>query len=67
MMKLVITLGAIFGVAAVAGCTLLLPTQDLIQSCTAQADCPDGFICEDQACLPADEEDSGAEEEEEED
>ena len=37
-----------------AGCTLLLPTQDLIKPCTAQADCDDGFVCEDNACLPED-------------
>ena len=48
----------VFVVAAVAGCTLLLPTNELITPCTVQADCDalgDGFICEDQACLPEDE------------
>jgi hypothetical protein len=43
--------------AAVAGCTLLLPTNELITPCTVQADCDalgDGFVCEDQACLPED-------------
>jgi hypothetical protein len=41
--------------AALSGCTLLLPTQDLIQPCVAQEDCADGFLCEDNACLPEDE------------
>lgn len=43
--------------AAVAGCTLLLPTNELITPCTVQADCDalgDGFVCEEQACLPED-------------
>ena len=44
--------------AAVAGCTLLLPTNELITPCTAQADCDealgDGFVCEENACLPED-------------
>jgi len=43
--------------AAVAGCTLLLPTNELITPCTVQADCDalgDGFVCEGQACLPED-------------
>ncbi len=48
------------GAAAVAaavftGCTLLLPTQELIVPCVEQADCDDGFVCEDNACLPEDE------------
>lgn len=45
--------------AAVGGCTLLLPTNELITPCTAQAECDealgDGFVCEDNACLPEDE------------
>ena len=43
-----------------AGCTLLLPTNELITPCTAQADCEDGFVCEDNACLPEDVDDSGS-------
>jgi hypothetical protein len=42
-------------IAFFAGCTLLLPTQDLITPCTVQDDCGAGFICEDNACLPEDE------------
>ncbi|MDP2339381.1 MAG: hypothetical protein Q8O67_00375 [Deltaproteobacteria bacterium] len=37
------------------GCTLLLPTGELIKPCVEQADCDDGFLCEDEACLPEDE------------
>ena len=44
--------------SAVSGCTLLLPTNELITPCTAQADCDealgDGFVCEENACLPED-------------
>jgi hypothetical protein len=44
--------------AAVVGCTLLLPTNELITPCTNQADCDEalgpGFVCEAQACLPED-------------
>lgn len=44
------------GIAAVVGgCTLLLPTAELIKPCVEQADCDDGFICQDEACLPEDE------------
>jgi hypothetical protein len=44
--------------AAASGCTLLLPTEDLIIPCQSQADCDDkagdGFVCEENACLPED-------------
>jgi hypothetical protein len=35
------------------GCTLILDTEGLIAECVVQADCGDGFICEENACLPA--------------
>ena len=45
-------------VVAASGCTLLLPTDQLITPCTDQADCDEalgaGFVCEEQACLPED-------------
>ena len=37
-----------------AGCTLLLPTDQIIKPCTADADCAAGFSCQDNACLPLD-------------
>ncbi len=40
-----------------SGCTLLLPTNELIQDCVEQADCEDGFVCEENACLPEDQDD----------
>ncbi len=46
--------------AAFAGCTLLLPTNELITPCTVQAECEAGFVCEDAACLPEDEDDGSA-------
>ncbi len=42
-------------VAALGSCTLLLPTGELIKPCVEQAECDDGFICQDEACLPEDE------------
>jgi len=48
-------------VATAAGCTLLLPTNELITPCTVQEDCADGFVCEDNACLPIDEDDGSGE------
>lgn len=50
-----LALSSLVTVALLAGCTLLLPTQDLIVPCVEQADCDEGFICDDQACLPEDE------------
>jgi hypothetical protein len=45
-------------VVGASGCTLLLPTDQLIVPCQSQADCDDkagdGFVCEDNACLPED-------------
>jgi hypothetical protein len=45
-------------VAVAVGCTLLLPTETLIVPCQSQADCDenagDGFVCEENACLPED-------------
>jgi len=55
-MKPFIALSSLATVALLAGCTLLLPTQDLIVPCVEQADCDEGFVCEDQACLPEDDE-----------
>jgi len=49
---------------ALSACTLLLPTDQIIQPCTASDECLEGFICEENACLPIDEAaeiDSGAE------
>jgi hypothetical protein len=42
------------------GCTLLLPTGDLIKPCVEQAECDDGFVCQDEACLPEDDAEAGA-------
>ena len=47
-------------VAGLTGCTLLLPTGELIKPCTEQAECDEGFICQDEACLPEDETEVGA-------
>ncbi len=51
-------------IAAAGGCTLLLPTDELITPCTVQQDCDDalgaGFECKENACLPVDQND-GAE------
>ena len=47
-------------VVALGSCTLLLPTGELIKPCTEQADCDDGFLCEDEACLPEDEGEANA-------
>jgi hypothetical protein len=41
---------------AAAGCTLLLPTDELIVNCVESVDCDEGFECQDNACLPLDEE-----------
>jgi hypothetical protein len=48
---------ALVAVVAASSCTLLLPTSELIGDCTSQADCGEGFVCEQQACLPEDEDD----------
>jgi hypothetical protein len=58
MKKLLVILAAL---AAVSGCTLLLPTEELIVPCVVDQDCIDagleeGFECLDNACLPIDEE-----------
>ena len=51
----------VVGGVIAGGCTLLLPTSELIQSCVAQDECADGFVCEDRACLPEDDDEgSGA-------
>lgn len=54
-MKTFALLAAAVVAAVLSGCTLLLPTQDLIKDCIEQADCDEGFVCEDNACLPEDE------------
>ena len=36
------------------GCTLLLPTEELIVPCVADDDCAAGFECLENACLPID-------------
>ncbi len=51
---------ALFATATLGGCTLLLPTNELITPCTVQDDCEDGFVCEDNACLPEDVDDGNA-------
>jgi hypothetical protein len=59
MIRLSSVLVGVVLVAAVAGCTLLLPTDQIIVPCQSQADCDAnagaGFVCEENACLPADE------------
>jgi hypothetical protein len=39
---------------SIGGCTLLLPTEELIKPCVDNGDCDEGFACEDNACLPLD-------------
>ena len=52
-MKLFIAMvGAL--VALCGGCTLLLPTEELIVPCVADDDCEAGFECLENACLPLD-------------
>ncbi len=58
MMRLVCVVVAT--VAASSSCTLLLPTNTLITPCTEAGACDDGFVCEQNACLPEDEDDSGS-------
>ena len=41
--------------ALASGCTLLLPTEQLITPCVVNDDCGDGFECLENACLPIDE------------
>jgi hypothetical protein len=57
MIRFVVAVIAV--VASTSGCTLLLPTDQLITPCTNQAECDEalgeGFVCEEQACLPEDE------------
>jgi len=55
-----IRLIALTSLASLAGCTLLLPTNELITPCTVQEDCAAGFVCEDNACLPEDVDDGNA-------
>lgn len=55
-----IRLIALASLASLAGCTLLLPTNELITPCTVQEDCEAGFVCENQACLPEDVDDGNA-------
>jgi hypothetical protein len=52
-----IRLMSIAAILALSSCTLLLPTEEIIQPCTVDEDCAEGFECEDQACLPVDEND----------
>lgn len=59
MMRVVSGLVALIVVAGSA-CTLLLPTNELITPCTEQAQCEEGFVCEDNACLPVDQDDGSA-------
>ncbi len=47
-------------VAASSSCTLLLPTNTLITPCTEADGCDEGFVCEQNACLPEDEDDSSS-------
>ena len=58
MIRLSALLTGLVLAVAVAGCTLLLPTDQLIVPCQSQADCDEnagaGFVCEDNACLPED-------------
>ena len=41
-----------------AACTLLLATDRIITPCTSEADCGEGFFCEENACLPEGTDDS---------
>jgi hypothetical protein len=43
-----------------SSCTLLLPTEEIIIECTVPEECGEGFLCEENACLPADTIDSSA-------
>ena len=51
--------------ALVASCTLVLDTESLITPCTIDQECDDalgeGYQCQENACLPTDEIDEGAE------
>jgi hypothetical protein len=40
--------------ACLGACTLLLPTEKLIDPCVADEDCAEGFECLENACLPFD-------------
>ena len=51
---------ALVSLASLTGCTLLLPTNEIIKPCTVPEDCDDGFVCEDNACLPEDVDDGNA-------
>jgi hypothetical protein len=52
-MKALLAVTAILA-ALSSSCTLLLPTDQLIKPCTSNADCDKGFVCQENACLPAD-------------
>jgi hypothetical protein len=47
---------AILALAVTSACTLILPTEDLIKPCKESAECDEGFECQENACLPIDEE-----------
>jgi hypothetical protein len=49
----------ILTLTALTGCTLLLPTEEIIVECTVPEDCGAGFLCEENACLPEDTDDNG--------
>lgn len=57
-LRTLLALAVALSCVAVVGCTLLLPTDQLIVPCQSQADCDDnagdGFVCEGNACLPED-------------
>lgn len=57
-MKIVVAILALTVIAA--GCTLLLPTEQLIIPCVADEDCEAGFECLENACLPLDDGESAS-------
>jgi hypothetical protein len=65
-MTRLITAAVVAVLALPLGCTLLLPTDEIIQACAVQDECPEGFICDQNACLPEDVIDDVEEEEDEE-
>ena len=56
MIRVVVVAGAL---ALTGACTLLLPTDQIIQPCTSGTECKAGFACQDNACLPIDGEGEG--------